>query len=131
MNVNDFFGSKFLKGADLRAGEVELTISKLSREQFGDDGVKLILDFKEIDKPLVLNKTNAMRIAKQHGDELEDWVGKRVKLGAEWVAFKGDTVEAVRVQMPAQLAQPATANGATFEGGSMTLEQLRAKQEGV
>jgi hypothetical protein len=46
---------------------------------------------------MVLNKTNATMIAKMHGEETNDWSGKRITLCAREVEFQGSMTSALRV----------------------------------
>ena len=50
------------------------------------------------EKRLVLNKTNAMTIAKMHGHETDDWKGKRITLFPTTVEAFGQTVDCIRVR---------------------------------
>jgi len=53
---------------------------------------------------VVLNKTNAKIIASLHGNETDDWPGKKIILYATEVDFRGEIVDAIRVRkrIPAQ-----------------------------
>ena len=104
MNVNEAFPSNYLKADDLKGKEPNVTISHVTMEKMGEDN-KMVVYFKNSDKGMVLNKTNAMNISGWFGPETEDWTGKRVKLVVAWVDFQGRSVQALRVR-------PADAAGA-------------------
>lgn len=101
MKLSEVYPSKFLKGDDIEQ-ETPVIITKLVFEKMKDeDGreeEKPVLLFKGVDKGLVLNKTNATRIADQHGDETDNWPGKRITLTTESVTAFGKTQWAIRVK---------------------------------
>lgn len=102
MKLDDVFGSKYLKAEDLKGHEVEVTIDGCQLEEFDQDGrtvKKLVLNFVGKDRGLVLNKTNANRIGEMHGDETDNWGGKRIKLFPDRVDFAGNIVDAIRVKI--------------------------------
>lgn len=96
----DYLGSYFLDPGQT----LDLTITKIAKEVvIGPDGKKEecpVAHFKESGiKPMVLNATNCKTIAGLYGTHLvEDWVGKRIRVGAEKVKAFGEIVEALRVQ---------------------------------
>jgi hypothetical protein len=58
----------------------------------GGDQENPVLSFKERDKLLVLNKTNARTIAALYGPETSEWAGKRITITGEhgaWFGKKG------------------------------------------
>src|ERR1043165_581264 len=104
MNINNLFPSKYLKATDLPEDEaVSYTISKIKMEEIGrDKDHKPVIYFQGEDKGLVANKTNCRIIAQALGsDEIEEWVGKSIRLYRTEVEFQGDTVEAIRVKRKA------------------------------
>ena len=88
MNVTDLFpSSKFLKSEDVEAagGEVTLTISKVERKEYEDEGkkeVKGVLSFADDERQLSLNVTNTNVLVAMYGGQDIDktWVGKKVTL---------------------------------------------------
>ena len=97
MKMAELFPSKYLKAIDLDADEV-FTMESLKQEELGDEA-KPVVYFEEIDKGLVLNRTNANMIASQHGQDTEKWAGKRITLFATEVDFRGQQTLAIRVRM--------------------------------
>lgn len=63
------------------------------------------LSFKETDKRLILNKTNARTIAKLFGGETDGWLGKPIELYSEAIKAFGQMHNAVRVRKPANGAK--------------------------
>jgi hypothetical protein len=100
MRLNDMFPSRYLKAADIGDGERVLTISGVIFEEVGEDREKKpVLQFSDEKKGLVLNKTNADRIAYVAGtDESNEWVGLKVTLVTEFVSFAGKSAPAIRVR---------------------------------
>lgn len=108
MHINDAFPSTYLKCTDLKGKEVNLIIDGLKMEDVGDDH-KPVLSFKGTDKRLVLNKTNAMRIADTYGPVLTKWVGLPITVYPDRVDFQGKRVDAIRIRVDNNLAMPAAA----------------------
>jgi hypothetical protein len=101
MKVSEIFQSKYLKAGDLpEEGSQVVTIEKIGLEEIGKDKeTKIVLYFEELQQALICNKTNARTIARLMGSEdLDDWVGKTIRLYRTEVDFQGDMVEAVRVR---------------------------------
>jgi hypothetical protein len=105
MNLNDMFPSTSLKSADFEdGGEMNLTISKVEIRDLGQQDTKEMkpcLAFLEVDKSLVLNKTNANIIATMYGDKNIDtaWIGKKITLHVEMTTFQGKPTPGIRVKM--------------------------------
>ena len=96
----EYLGSYSLEGKR----ELVVTITKLSNEVVtGQQGRKedcFVVYFKEFDKGMILNRTNARAIEKVSGSGLiEDWVGTQVTLYVEkGVKAFGDVVDALRIR---------------------------------
>lgn len=103
MKSADVFPTRFLKAEELDE-DVQVTIKKVVLEELEQkDGTKAdkpVCYFEEGPKGLILNKTNWALIAKQHGDESDEWVGKTVILTTVDVDAFGDVVSAIRVKPP-------------------------------
>lgn len=103
MDINSLFPSKYLDGPGLKGAELILTIKGVDREAMpdktGEKVVKGVLRFVEERRGIVLNKTNANRIAKMYGTETDGWTGKRITIYAEPVEAFGKIVEAIRVKL--------------------------------
>lgn len=100
MNVNQAFPSHYLKVSDIGDGEPVVTIERVELEQVGrSKEVKPVLYFAGKTKALILNRTNARKIAEIVGSaETDDWIGHRVRLCVAAVEFGGDTVDALRIK---------------------------------
>ena len=97
MKYTDVYPSQYVKAPDVE-DEPVVTIMQVATETVGDGDKKRSLTFKEISKRLLLNKTNWTRIAELTGqDDDDNWVGRRIRLTKKPVQFRGDLVDAVRV----------------------------------
>ena len=110
----------YLEGEELKGSTLTLTIRDIRQEKMqshkGKEESKYVLYFRETSKGLVLNKTNAKRIAVLHGKKTGGWADKKITLYTEEVRAFGETHNALRVAV----AIPSNGNG------EMTLEKLLA-----
>lgn len=107
--INDMFPSNYLKAADID-DDVVVTILEIKEEEIGDDA-KHVVYFNELEKGLVLNKTNAESIATTTGsDDTDNWPGQKITLFATTVSFQGKPVEAIRVKLRKPKTQGKTTN---------------------
>ena len=102
-NVNDLKNSKFLAKEDVEPDKLVTIESYEETDVSMDDKpaqMKWILHFKEMDKPMVLNKTNGMLIASIVGsEEFDDWIGKKIVLyNDKSVMFAGEFTGGIRVR---------------------------------
>jgi hypothetical protein len=95
-------GGTYLKGEDLAGSDdISLTIDGVEIKQFDDGSKKAVLSFKETDRRLVLNKTNALMVSEISGSKnTDEWIGKAVTLFATKAEFNGRLFDAVRVRPP-------------------------------
>ena len=109
MHVALMFPNQDLSAADLQERDVTVTICHIAREALrvekGGTEDKWIVHFSEMqDRPkdqqkkLVLNKTNAMTIAKVYGNEADDWIGQKITLFPTTCQAFGKTVDCIRVR---------------------------------
>lgn len=97
--ISDMYPSRWLKASDCEDEDLAVTIDRIVEEEIGQArDLKWVVYFKELDKGLVLNKTNTTTIAKLWGDDTDDWEGCQITLYATEVQFQGDMVEAIRVR---------------------------------
>jgi hypothetical protein len=103
MRISEAFPSKYLEGKTLD-GDLSLTIKHVEMETVGqgdDVDTKPVVYFNEVNKGLILNKTNANTVSHLHGDDTEDWIGKRITIFPTEVDFQGKQVMAIRVRLRA------------------------------
>ena len=96
MDYKEIYRSKFMKADDLNGRSATYTVNGCTAEDVGDD-TKLVLAFSEIDRPLVLNTTNATTMAELHGPETDGWEGKKVKLVPATTQYQGKLVKCTRI----------------------------------
>lgn len=108
-DISDVYqsNSDFLKADDIGSNFWTATISKVDMKNFDDGSRKLLVLFQEMDKGLVLNKTNADTIGDLYGRNTDAWVGRQVMLFTMPVDYQGKKVNAIRVRGPAQNGQPS------------------------
>ena len=99
--LGEMFPSKYLKAEELGNGDVGFTIAEVNQEEVGQEReVKFVAHFKESDKGLVLNKTNAESVFKATGcSDTVDMAGKTIALYATEVEFGGKTMMGIRVRL--------------------------------
>jgi hypothetical protein len=98
-HIDDFFPNKYLRAGDLN-GDETVTISQVTAEVIGRDQQRLpMVHFVELEKQLVLNKTNGNTITSLWGGVIENWIGKRITLFPTQVDYQGQQVPAIRIRM--------------------------------
>ena len=111
--LSDLYPSKFLTAAELEEEGIIVTIRDITIEKMVDGTEKPCLHFDEVEKGLILNKTNAKAIEKMYGDDTDNWEDERISLFPTYVDFKGEQVEAIRVKpKKPKPAIKAASNGA-------------------
>jgi arabinogalactan endo-1,4-beta-galactosidase len=98
MRISSAFPSDYLKAADLQGRAVTVTMSHVDMREVGGEP-KPILYFQGKEKGMVLNKTNASKIAEMFGDDTDDWAGGEIILYEAMVDYQGKTVAALRVRL--------------------------------
>lgn len=99
MNIDEVFASKWLKAADLKERDHTVTIAAAEPQKMPNENkTKIALYFTGKEKGLLLNVTNAKRIAQMFGKETDKWIGKQVVIFPTQVEFSGDMVAAIRVK---------------------------------
>jgi hypothetical protein len=104
-DFDDLYGSKYLGVADLKDGEPRFKIGKVEvaelREKNGTTKRKYVVWFDGVEKGLVLNKTNATKLADAYGKEPSRWIGQIVQLYTEDTPYgKGVRVRPLRKPPP-------------------------------
>ena len=102
MRVTELCPSPHLEALDIgdKIGDERcLTIARVAVEVVGSEQVrKGVLFFSELDRGLVLNKTNSRTIASLYGTDCEKWTKKKVTLYRSETSYQGKTVPCVRVR---------------------------------
>jgi hypothetical protein len=103
MKISQLFPSKYLKLSDLEgggAGPWRVTITDVVQEKTERGDELLVVFFAELEKGLVLKKTNAVAIEALYGDDTSDWIGQQVDLVGRQQDFKGRTYDVIRILPP-------------------------------
>ena len=78
-SIDDVF-SDYLKASSLQGKEPTVTIESVEVKKMPDGTKKLDIGFVGKEKHLLANKTNCTRIAFLHGNDYDEWVGKKIQL---------------------------------------------------
>jgi hypothetical protein len=94
------FPSKWLAAADLMGEDRIVQVKQIiPSEEVGQSKDKRpVVYFQGVEKGLVLNKTNAKRIAKLYGPDTDKWLGKPITLYPSECDFGDETVPCLRVR---------------------------------
>ena len=98
-NANDFIGGNYLKKEDLR-GPAKVTIVEVRAESvLNGERRKLVVQFKEFEKALILNKTNIKRLTQMFGtSNTAAWRGPVTIYVETDVEFAGRVVGGIRLR---------------------------------
>jgi hypothetical protein len=98
--LNEIYGGNYMKAEDIKdKGDLNVTIASVSIMEMDDGKKKAVLHFKNSEKTLPLNITNANMMEELTGsDDTDDWEGKRICLYTCKVDFQGKRVLAIRVK---------------------------------
>lgn len=102
--VSQMKNSKFLKKEDVGEEGTLVTIVNVHQVNVAMEGkepeMKWCMAFREFEKPMVLNSTNAQLCEKFLGsDDTDDWAGRQIVLYDDpTVAFGGELVGGIRVR---------------------------------
>lgn len=94
--------SDFLKAEDIGANFWTANVKSVDMKNFDDGSRKLFVMFHELDKGLVLNKTNADTLGDLYGRNTDGWVNRPIMLMTMPVDYQGKKVQAIRLRAPAQ-----------------------------
>lgn len=98
-----YFPSKFLRAANIEK-PVDVTIVECGEEKFENGetaDIRPWVKFDELEKPLVLNRTNFKAIADIAGSEnMNEWAGTVVNLFVIKVQYKREVYDAIRIREP-------------------------------
>lgn len=103
--TSDMLESKFIKKTDIGPGQL-WTIANVAQVNVArddeDQELKWCLNFKEIDKPMVLNVTNIRLLEHICGsDDTDKWINKQVVIYFDpTVMYAGEVKGGLRVRAP-------------------------------
>jgi hypothetical protein len=106
MDANELYGGSYLNVEMARTEKLLnkwIEISNVKRGEFDevDDKTektktvkKLVLEFKDIDYELPLNKTNGRTMIKDYGGETDNWIGQKIKFRVQaWATGDGIVIK--------------------------------------
>jgi hypothetical protein len=104
MHVDLMFPSRYLRAVDFEGKPVALTITEVLRDKVqttnGTKAEKYIIRFRETDKELILNKTNAKAVAKALQEpKAINWPGEKIVLKPAKCEAFGEIVDCIRVEV--------------------------------
>lgn len=127
MNIYKSSLFKYIAGDSLKGKAVPMTIDRVVNEnvtgQNDKTEEKQVLYFAESKKGMILNRTNAKRIARWFGPETDDWHGNVIELYTEPVKAFGETHNALRVR---EAKAQAIAN--KIKNEQLTTDQHKARR---
>jgi hypothetical protein len=98
MEASKLCPAPHIEAAEL-TGDTIVTIKGVRFAKVGEDKVdRGVIDFKEFDRGMVLNRTNLKRIIGHHGNDTEGWVGKKITIYPSETDYAGRTVPCIRVR---------------------------------
>ena len=116
-DFDDIYGSKYLTANDLHGEQPRRKIGKVDvaelKDKDGNTKRKYLVYFAGEEKPLVLNKTNAQKLATSFGKERSNWIGVIVELYAEMTSLGKEGVR-LRPLKPAAAAPSDMNDEITF-----------------
>lgn len=102
-NYRSWFPSKYITAEDLGGEVVPLKIKSITQEEMpnGDGEMRPVVYFDGVQKGMVLNKTNAKRIASMYGEDTDNWVSQEILIYPSETDLRGETVPCIRVKQAA------------------------------
>ena len=115
MNLNEMFPSNYLTKEDLPSPRVLVMSNVTRKEVWRKNGKQMavVLHFNGNVKPMVLNKTNALVIARIYGNDTALWINKPINVYHDPNVMLGrEKVGGLRVraaaEVPAKVTPPTT-----------------------
>lgn len=122
INMNDAFPSKWLKADDIEQPTI-VTIKDVTIESVGDDERKPVVWFREFDKGMVMNKTNANNVSGIYGPDTDAWIGRTMEITTTMVDFQGRSTRALRLYPPPRQRPQQGQSYAQASGGSQAYNE--------
>ncbi|MGV8947575.1 MAG: hypothetical protein ACOH1N_14195 [Lutibacter sp.] len=74
------------------------TADELVKNERGEDNMCFVAYFKEVDKPLIINKVNSKQISKLYGPFDENWIGKQITVFVRNEKAFGEMIDVLRIR---------------------------------
>ena len=102
-NADDFIGGNYLKKEDIDGARIVTLTDVWSEAVLSAGRKKLVVSFREFEKPLILNKTNIKRLARIFGTgDTKAWRGPVTLYVEPGVEYAGRVVGGIRVRPAAK-----------------------------
>ena len=102
MHYKLLFPNEYVGAHDLNGKDAVMTIERVDVEELTMEGGKKqkkpVVWFKGAKKRMVMNKTNAKTIAKMHGTDTANWVGKQITLYPTTCKVGPNMEECIRIR---------------------------------
>jgi hypothetical protein len=96
---DDLYGSKYLTAADLHGETPRRKIGKVDpvelKQKDGTTKRKFAVYFEDVEKALIMNQTNAKKLAAAFGKDRSKWIGVEVELYSEMTSLG---IEGIRLR---------------------------------
>lgn len=100
MDLKERFNGNYITSKTLK-DEPELlkplTVEKVYMDDVNKEE-KVVIDFKNIDKSLVVNHTNYKSISEVLGSETDNWIGSEITLKIADALFNNEKTDSVRIE---------------------------------
>ena len=98
-NANEFLGGNYLRKEDLHGEQIVTVTEVWSEALLNASRKKLVMAFHELEKPLILNKTNIKRMVRIFGTgDTSAWQGPITLYVEHDVEYGGRVVGGIRVK---------------------------------
>lgn len=131
MKASDLYGSRTLAATDFSGGPVEVTIERVTINQFEKDGQlerpKPLIYFVGVKKALSVNATNAGVLIDEVGDDMDLWIGVKLKLGTKPCMMRNERKLGVRILEIVSIPPTVETKSVTEETKNGEAEKLPAR----
>jgi hypothetical protein len=96
--VSELYGSRYTSAESWEGDARQCEVIGAGVEVTGgfdgqDRRPKIVLDLEGVEKPVVINATNAEILSAEWGDDAADWIGRVAEIGIHKVPFQGRKVD--------------------------------------
>ena len=128
-NANDFIGGNYLKKEDIDGARIVTLTDVWSEAVLSAGRKKLVVSFREFEKPLILNKTNIKRFARIFGTgDTKAWRGPVTLYVEPGVEYAGRVVGGIRVRPAAKTESRSESPGEQLQNnGHASSDEFEAE----
>lgn len=100
-SVKDFYKKKLLAAKDLGnkpiIGKITMVTPETKQNAKGVEITQLVIELDDGDYRIQLNKTNALSLGKELGDDFDTWLNKKVKITKIRTTFNNSPCDGLAV----------------------------------